>query len=272
MFVLRLSFNGAFFHGWQSQPNVRTVQDELKLAFSKIFKCKKEIPFPSGCSRTDTGVHALDYISTMPEIHPIPPENLKKGLNSVLPEDVRVREIKKTNGYKDARALAAAKHYRYVIYTGDTRTPFNAPFSWHSAYGLNIEAMKSAASHFIGEHDFSAFCATGSSVKTTKRKVYALEITPAENYVFINITGNGFLKHMVRIISGTIVQVGRGKIDPDHIKDIISDCDRQKAGATLPGRGLYLEKVFSSEKSAEKAVFSREHGSFIWNWPDLCRD
>lgn len=271
MFILRLSFNGTFFHGWQSQPNVRTVQDELKLGFSRIFK-SKEIPFPSGCSRTDTGVHALDYISTMPEILSIHPESLKKGLNSFLPKDVRIRDVKTEKGYKDARAFAAVKHYRYVIYTADTRTPFNASFSWHSAYGLNIDSMKYAASQFTGKHDFSAFCATGSSVKTTERMVYRLEVTPLENYIFIDITGNGFLKHMVRIISGTLVQVGRGKIDPENIKDIILSCDRQKAGPTLPGRGLYLEKIFSDEKSAEKTVFPGEHGSFIWNWPDLCRD
>ena len=142
MYVLTLAFCGKNYHGWQSQENAVTIQRVLKDVVSEIFRT--ETPFPSGCSRTDAGVHALEFIATVPELRNIPPENFQKGLNSFLPSDIRVTKVERIEGTYDGREFVAGKHYRYMICTKPAASPFAADYSWHSGYSLDIPKMKEA--------------------------------------------------------------------------------------------------------------------------------
>ena len=263
MYLFRLTFCGTKYHGWQYQDNAVTVQGILQHRLSKIFK--QECPYPAGCSRTDTGVHALDFIATLPEIVKIPPDALKKGVNSLLPKDIRIKEVTTPEGeFLDGRAFVKGKHYRYLISTNETAAPFAKDLSWHSAYDLDIEKMQKALEYFIGTHDFESFMATGSDVKSTVRTIKKARIKQMDNYLVLDWVGDGFLKHQIRIMSGTLVAVGRGRIEVNDIPKIIAAKDRDKAEQTLPGKGLYLYKLFSSEDEMDSYEFPDKFQDMVW--------
>lgn len=263
MYLIKLTFCGTKYHGWQYQENAISVQGVLHSKLEKIFK--KECPFPAGCSRTDTAVHALDFIATLPEIVRIPPEALKKGLNSLLPKDIRIKEVATPVGeFIDGRAFVKGKHYRYLICTGQTASPFAKDLSWHSAYNLDLDKMRKAMDLFIGTHDFESFMATGSDVKSTIRTIKKTELTQMGNYLVLDWVGDGFLKHQIRIMSGTLVAVGRGRIEVEDIPRIIAAKDRDKAEQTLPGKGLYLYKLFSSKEEMDSYEFPDKFQDMVW--------
>lgn len=263
MYHLRLAFCGTKYHGWQYQENAISVQGVLHSKLEKIFK--KECPYPAGCSRTDTAVHALDFIATLPEIVRIPPDALKRGLNSLLPRDIRIIEVTTPEGeFLDGRAFVKGKHYRYLICTSQTASPFAKDLSWHSAYDLDLGKMNQALDYFIGTHDFESFMATGSDVKSTVRTIKKARIKQMDNYLVLDWVGDGFLKHQIRIMSGTLVAVGRGRIEVNDIPEIIAAKDRDKAEQTLPGKGLYLYKLFSTEEEMDSYQFPDIFQDMVW--------
>ncbi len=262
MYVLTISFCGRNYHGWQFQENAVSVQGVLKNTLSEIFR--KECPYPSGCSRTDTGVHALEFIATVPALQNIPAESLKKGLNSLLPDDIRILSVEKKDNFQDGREFVFGKHYRYLICTKPAHSPFSSDLSWHSAYELDIQKMEHALQYFTGTHDFASFMASGSDVKTTVRTIRKTRIFKTDGYIFIDFAGDGFLKHQVRIMSGTLVGVGKGRIEPDSIPSLINAKDRNVVPHTLPGKGLYLYKLFKSTGEMLSYDFPDTFQDMVW--------
>jgi len=249
---LKLQYEGTDFQGWQSQAQgERTVQDVLEAAIKKITNEDARV---TSAGRTDTGVHALEQVATFPTSSTLSADTLSRALNAVLPFDVRVLEVRDAPEDFHPRYSAASKRYVYLIANMEVLSPFVSRYAWHVRRPLDAGAMREAALHLTGEHDFRAFMAAGSSVKTTVRKLTSFEIAEATTINFLGFTlrgrflrieaeGNGFLRHMVRNISGTLVEVGKGRMDAGYIKEILLSGNRDLAGPTAPARGLFLERI-----------------------------
>lgn len=242
--LLSVAYDGSGYFGWQRQNNFISVQQRLEEALSALLK--KEITV-RGASRTDTGVHALNQGAVFEADFTIPLANLPRAINSFLPNDIVVNGAREVSEKFHPQYSVIKKTYVYKIENGEYRTPMLNRYTDFIYYPLNIEAMKKACAYFIGEHNFAAFCASGSSAKTTVRTIYELSVEKEGNIVSIKVTGNGFLYNMVRIIAGTLVDVGRGKIEAESIGDIILSGDRAKAGKTLVPNGLTLMEVCYDE-------------------------
>lgn len=238
---LYLQFDGTEYRGWQIQPGLPTVQGVLRDALKKI---TKEDVTPIGCGRTDSGVHAIKYIASFHTSSTIPPDRIPYALNTALPDDIVCTGAKTVDDGFHANSSATSKCYRYVIDNNEFPDVFMSRFAWHHKYHLDIDRMKRAASAFIGEHDFIGFASSGFTVKTTVRTIYDIDITSENNIITIDVTGNGFLYNMVRIIVGTLVYTGEGRLDPDDMPDIIRSGCRSRAGITAPAKGLHLKEVF----------------------------
>lgn len=239
--LLCVSYLGTCYHGWQVQPNAITVQEALQDAIERITGYRSDL---TGCSRTDAGVHALNYFCTFSPCKDIDLFALPKALNAVLPKDISVKSAVEAEEDFHPRYSAKEKEYIYRIYNEYNRDPFEEGRALHYKYSLDIEKMKMAAQSIVGTHDFLAFCSAGSSVKDTVRTVSLLEIDKEDNVITVRIRADGFLYNMVRIIVGTLIAVSEGTVDIDSIPDIIDSCDRTKAGPTAPPEGLYLSRVF----------------------------
>lgn len=238
---LTLQYDGTAYHGWQTQKNAITVQECLEKAVSEITGAKPKI---TGCSRTDSGVHAEKFVCNFKSETKIPAERLPFALNSALPQDIVCLLAEDAKEDFNARFSAKKKCYTYYIKNSKFPDAFKVNYAWHFPYRLDIEAMRTAAAAFLGEHDFFGFAASGFTVKTTVRTIYSLDIKQDGDMVKITVTGNGFLYNMVRIIAGTLAFAGCGKIDPHDMAEIIASCDRKRAGITAPPQGLFLTEVY----------------------------
>lgn len=238
---LNLQYDGTNYHGWQTQENAVTLQQTVENAIKKLTGIRVMLV---GCGRTDTGVHATKYVCNFKCETTIPCDKFPYALNRFLPEDIVCVGAEDVAFDFDARKSAVAKTYTYKIVNSQYKNVFYNNRAWHYRYPLDIEKMKTAASQFLGTHDFIGFAASGFTVKTTVRTITAIEITQNNDTIEIAVTGNGFLYNMVRIIAGTLVFAGNGKIDCDMISDIIKSKDRKRAGITAPACGLYLTEVY----------------------------
>ncbi len=238
---LLIEYDGTAFHGWQSQINARAVQDEVEKAVRLVTGEECGI---TGASRTDTGVHALGQVANFMTASKIPPDKYVYTLRSVLPDDVVIKKSDEVPADFHSRYWAKGKRYRYLIYNSEFASALLRNRAYHVPYKLNFNAMCEAVSCFPGTHDFSAFKATGGSTKTSVRTIFDASLDRDGDMIGFTVSGNGFLYNMVRIIAGTLVEVGCGKIDPRSIPDIIAGGDRKMAGVTAPAQGLYLEEVF----------------------------
>lgn len=236
-----IAFDGTNYHGWQIQNNAVTVQELVQKALCAITGQSTEVV---GCSRTDAGVHALSYCISFDTNTNIPLEKLPLAVNTKLPRDIRFYTCERTYDDFHARFSAKSKTYIYKTDFGKTANPFMGSYSCHFPYLLDIEKIKTAAKYFVGTYDFSAFMATGGSQKTTVRTVNSLDVTCDNDILSFEINANAYLYNMVRIISGTLLYVGCGRIAPHDIPFIIEQKDRRKAGITAPASGLYLKEVF----------------------------
>lgn len=248
--LLRVAYDGTNYHGWQLQPNAATIEGELNRALCAL--TGEEIVV-TGASRTDAGVHALGNVAVFDTTSRIPAEKFSYALNQRLPEDIVIQSSKQVADDFHPRHCDCRKTYEYDILN---RT-FPLPAYRNTAYflygTLNIKAMRRACQAFLGEHDFASFCAAGAQVQTTVRTIYSLEVEcrplteanagSADQLLTIRVKGNGFLYNMVRIIAGTLVEVGRGHIKPEEVAGIIAAKDRAKAGPTAPARGLRLVEI-----------------------------
>lgn len=238
---LLIEYDGTNYCGWQRQPNNLSVQEALEKAVAKI---TGEMVIVTGSGRTDSKVHALEQVANFHTLSKVPADRFKLALNGVLPKDIVITESSEVDLEFHACNDAKGKEYKYIIYNGNTRSPIRRNYSYFINKKLNFEDMEYALKFFIGKHDFKGFMATGSSIKGTIRTITDAYILKDEDMIEITIKGTGFLYNMVRIIAGTIIDVGRHKIDKNSIENIIDSRDRIKAGHTADAKGLYLWKVF----------------------------
>lgn len=235
-----LRYDGTDFHGYQIQKNGYTIQQALKEAVRDTVGEECKI---IGCSRTDAGVHAEMYCANFHSDTKIPPQNLPLALNTHLPLSVRVYAADYVEESFHATFSTIEKTYEYTIDTALISNPFTSRYSWHYPYKVDVDKMKIGAKAIIGTHDFTAFMASGGQAKTAVRTVKELEIFSDNNKITIKITADGFLYNMVRIIAGTLIYCGIGKIDPNSVDGIINSRDRKAAGITAPPQGLKLVSV-----------------------------
>jgi tRNA pseudouridine38-40 synthase len=238
---LILSYDGTGFSGWQYQPDARTVQGVVEEALGVILAGPVRV---GGSGRTDAGVHALGQAANFRTASRIECGPLHRGLNALLAPDVRVLSVDEVPDSFDARRSAILRVYRYLIYTGSVISPFLGRYAWHLPAALDGEAMNRAGSLLVGVHDFASFACAGGETAGTVREVSSCLIEETGGGIMVvQIAANAFLRHMVRSIVGTIVEVGRGKITCAEFGEIISAHDRNRAGMTAPPQGLFLVEV-----------------------------
>lgn len=237
---LLLEYCGTHYHGWQVQPGVVTIQGTLEACLSRITNAPVRV---HAAGRTDAGVHALGQVAHFDTPSAIALHALQRGVNSLLPDDIVVREVHEVSGDFHARYSARQKTYAYVVQNHALRSALHGPYTWHVLQPLEVTAMRSAAQALLGQHDFSAFRAASCSARSPVRCLTHLAVQRrAERIIFV-LRADGFLQHMVRNIVGTLVDIGRGKITPDAITAILHSRQRLEAGPTAPPQGLFLVRV-----------------------------
>ncbi|MFJ7734660.1 tRNA pseudouridine(38-40) synthase TruA [Lysinibacillus sp. NPDC097231] len=238
-----ISYDGTHFSGYQVQPGERTVQAELERVLAMMHKGEKIKVTASG--RTDARVHATGQTLHFDTPLAIPVEKYMKALNVQLPKDIRVMTVEEVTADFHARYSVTGKRYRYIWSCKSVQSPFRRHYTVETnGVKPNVEAMQEAAKAIIGTHDFSCFCAANTSVKDKVRTVTALQFEWYDEELHMIIEGNGFLYNMVRIIAGTLWEVGVGRRDIENVELVVKSLNRDKAGKTAPPQGLYLEKVF----------------------------
>ena len=254
---LKIAYDGTGFHGWQRLPGKKTVCGCVEEALARVLGREVKI---DGCSRTDAGVHALGQTATLLlEDHGIPTERIKKALNDCLITqkregvgEIEILEAKEMPEGIHARYSAKGKQYIYKIRNAESPDLFKRTRYYQVRQPLDVDAMRKAAAIIVGTHDFACFqTAGGTPRETTVRTVWALDILQDGEYITVSIKGNGFLYNMVRIIVGTLVEVGLGKKGASELSDIIASKDRGRAGHTAPPQGLYLKEVYYDEQQTD---------------------
>lgn len=247
---LTVAYDGTNYHGWQLQPGKPTIEGELNKALSSLTNEPVKV---TGASRTDAGVHALGNVAVFDTYSRIPAEKFPYALNQRLPADIVIQDSEETLPDFHPRHCECRKTYEYTI----LNRKFPLPQYRNTAYfyygNLDADKMRKACNAFTGEHDFAGFCSSGTQVQSTIRTIYNLEVIeeniPGVNsnntgrIITIRVQGNGFLYNMVRIIAGTLLEAGKGRINPDDMEKIIASCDRNRAGATAPAKGLKLVQI-----------------------------
>lgn len=234
-----ISYDGTNYHGFQRQNNVLTVQQLIEDA---LFKITGENICIHGCGRTDAKVHAINYLLTFNTLSTIPADRFPAAINSVLSDDVFVKSAWDAPNDFHGRFSVSRKTYVYRINNGEF-DPFLKNYAWYYKYPLDVEKMKKAAEFLVGTQDFNCFMASGGQVESTIRTMFDAKVSKEGDIIEIALTADGFLYNMVRIITGTLVYVGGGKIKPDEVKEIINSKDRTKAGITAPPQGLFMKNV-----------------------------
>ena len=241
-----LCYDGTRYQGWQRLPKTdNTIQGKLETALSRILGEQVEV---TGSGRTDAGVHALRQVANVHCGSTMPCEDILSQLRRYLPEDIGIYSVRNVSERFHARLNAKRKTYQYNLWYSDAPCVFKRKYVTFYPAILDLAAMKEAAALLVGTHDFSAFCASGSSVKTSVRTVYYCNVTGDSDHVEIRISADGFLYNMVRIIAGTLVAISEEKLPPDAVSKLLATGDRTSAGITLPPCGLRLEKVWYGDK------------------------
>lgn len=238
---LVIEYDGKGFNGWQKQPNKLNVQGEIEEAISVITGEDIEL---TASGRTDAGVHALGQVANFKTNSNIPLEKISIAINSNLKKSIIIKSAEEVEENFHSRYSCKGKKYRYIINNSRCGSAIYRGLEYHIPNKLDLEKMQQAIKYFEGEYDFKGFKATGGNNKSTVRTINKASITKENERIVIELVGNGFLYNMVRIISGTLVDVGLEKIKPEEISKIIESKDRQKAGKTLPPHGLYLVEVY----------------------------
>ena len=266
-FLLTIEYDGSGFSGWQRQPDVRTAQGELEAVLSHVMGKTVQV---NGTSRTDAGVHALGQQASFSGEFGIPTDRIQTAVNNLLAGkgggygklgrvgDMRLTRVEEKPAEFHARFDSMGKRYRYIIGNGSDADIFRRNYAYQITEPLDEAAMQEAAGYIVGTHDFACFQASGGNEReTTVRTIYSLTVKRKGQDVVLEVTGDGFLYNMVRIITGTLVEVGLGKRKPEELAAVIESCDRRNAGHTAPAEGLYLVEVFYDEMQVQAA---REEG------------
>lgn len=238
--LLWLSYDGSQFFGWQRQKTHRSVQGELETALTSMFDGQFRL---GTSSRTDAGVHARRHPVSVSVERDIPPMGVRKGLNALTPYDLSVIDVQEVPGGFSARKSAMGKTYRYRVRCSTIKDPFLDRFCWRVPWFLDADLMQAEARCLLGEHDFSAFRAANCDARSPVRLITSVHVERDGEEVWIQVGGNAFLRNMVRIIAGSLVEVGRGHRAPGWLKETLESKDRTRAGTTAPGRGLCLMDV-----------------------------
>ncbi len=237
---LVIAYDGTAYCGWQRQSNGPTIQAAIEDAFVPLLG---EAPTVTGAGRTDTGVHALGQVASVRITSDLNVDALRRALNVRLATDIRILTVEDTAPDFHARFAAVGKTYRYRIVTSEVVWPFNRWFVWHLPTCLNLDVIRAAAEHLCGRHDFAAFQSAHSSVTDTVRTITRIDIHPTGDGLSVEVHGDGFLRHMVRAIVGTLVDVGAGRRAPDSMPALLQSRAREQAGETAPASGLTLVSV-----------------------------
>lgn len=239
-YCLKISYDGTRFFGWERKDEKDTIQGRIENVLAKM--CGQEVKL-IGSGRTDAGVHATGMVANVHMEIDKTPDMIRDYINKYLPDDICISNVKEVSDRFHARYNAKGKTYVYSCYIGKNKPIFNRKYVYSLDFRPNIKAMQSAAKYMIGEHDFASFCTNSSKKKTTVRKVDKIDISYKKDELEIVFHGNGFLYNMVRIMTGTLLEVGKGKIMPKDIQNIIQLKNRSEAGPTAPAQGLRLENV-----------------------------
>ena len=232
-----VAYDGTNYCGWQIQPNGITIQGVLNKCLSELLGEKIEV---MGASRTDAGVHALGNVCVFDTNTRIPGEKISFALNQSLPEDIRIQLSEEVEPDFHPRYTDSEKTYEYRILNRTFPVPTERLYSYFYHYKLDVNMMREATSFLIGRHDFASFCGSGAQVRSTIRTITSATVERDGDIITIRISGTGFLYNMVRIIAGTLIEIGNGQYPPERMKSIVEACDRSAAGPTAPACGLTL--------------------------------
>lgn len=245
-FKLLIQYDGTDFHGWQVQKNKRTVQGELQRVLSLL---EGKRVYVCGSGRTDAGVHAEGQVAHVKLTKSFTPEKLRQAINGNLERDVRVLNVEEVSDDFHARFSAKSKTYVYRVVNSPVMSPFWMRYAYHEPRKLDLQRIKQASKEFVGEHDWTAFSSSETDARSKRRRIFELEVVERfderaqAQMIEFYITGNGFLRYMVRSIVGTLLEVGRGEIDSDSIKQALQTGNKELVGATAPAHGLTLLRV-----------------------------
>ncbi len=240
---LTIAYDGADYAGWQVQPDEATIQSEIERA---LYRATKEKVTLHGSGRTDAGVHALGQVASFRTVNPIPVENLQRAVNRLLPPAIRIVGVEEAAADFHARFSARGKRYEYRIWRELICPPHLARYVHTHPYPLDVQAMIAAAPLFLGEHDYSSFSAADAKDAlghSKVRRIWVSEMVDEGPLLIYRVEGSGFLKHMVRNLVGTLIEVGRGNLSTEGLLDLLAKPQRARAGNTVPGCGLYLLRV-----------------------------
>lgn len=238
--MLVVAYDGTNYCGWQIQANGITIQEELNRCLSKLLK---EPIQTVGASRTDAGVHALGNVAVFDTTARMPAEKISYALNTYLPEDIRIQYSAEVAADFHPRYCESEKTYEYRILNRRFPLPTQRLYTYFYHYNLDVEKMREGASFLVGRHDFASFCGANAQVKSTVREVTGIDIEKKDDVITIQVRGRGFLYNMVRIIAGTLIEIGNEQYPPEKMGEILRACDRQQAGPTAPACGLTLKEI-----------------------------
>ena len=248
-FKVKMAYNGAMYHGFQRQNNALAVQQVVEEALETLIGEKITI---NGCSRTDAGVHARDFCFSFKTDNSITCNGLVLGLNNLLPDDIAILSCEEADSDFHARFCCKGKEYEYVIHNSRIKNPFYKDTAYRYWYPIDEKMLDKAAQDFVGEHDFKAFCSADCDKEITVRTIHYFHVRREGDMVYFNVSGDGFLYNMVRIMVGTLLYINEGKIGENDIPMLLKSMDRTKAGVTVPPEGLYLNKVYYGNETDEK--------------------
>lgn len=234
-----VAYDGTNYHGWQLQNNGITIEAELNRCLTDLLGEEIRV---IGASRTDAGVHALGNVAVFDMTGRMPGNKIAYALNQRLPEDIRIQKSEEVDGDWHPRRRESRKTYEYRIYRGEFPMPVKRLYSYFVYTPLDVGRMREAAAYLEGEHDFKSFCQTGAQVESTVRTIHSLWVEEQDSDLVVRVCGSGFLYNMVRIMAGTLVEVGQGKREPESMREILGALDREAAGPTAPAHGLTLVK------------------------------
>lgn len=242
--LITIAYEGTPYHGWAIQNDVVTVEGKLREAIRSLFNLSPEDPLEfQGASRTDAGVHAMGQCANLICDESRTLSQVERGLNALTPDDILIVSVRPVHKEFNARHDAEGKHYRYRIWNDTYPHPLLLDRTWHVPYSLDVAAIQDAAEHLVGTYDFASFRAADCQAKSTIREITSIEVFKIGKELTIDVQGTAFLKNMVRIIVGTLIEVGRGKKSVEEMSEIRDACDRKMAGPTAPPQGLMLLSI-----------------------------